>query len=172
MVLLQQQNQLERVMEANQSAERFGLTLTEQDAKLILEEQKKTLREQKRVEFGAGIAEKIIAEFCDSSYLDQDSYVETILRLQEIFYLYKNEMQDELTDEELLHLMRLQFEELCFGDLEYLEGTCLSNFAQAIRAGYDGHRNLCKQGEYARFDEVKRWDHELYLQALRELCWG
>lgn len=172
MVLLQQQNQLERVMETNRSTERFGLTLTEEDARLILEEHKNSLREQKRVEFGAGIAEKIIEEFCDSAYISQDSYVETIIRLQEIFYLYKNEMQDEITDGELLHLMKEQFEELCFGDLEYLEGTCLANFAQAIRAGYDDCLSLQEQGAYARFEEVKRWDHELYLQALRELCWG
>ena len=52
------------------------------------------------------------------------NYVETLVRLQEIFYLYKNEVQDNLTDDELLHLMKEQFEFLCFGDLDYLEGTC------------------------------------------------
>ena len=28
---------------------------------------------------------------------------------------------------------------LCFGNLDYLESTCLANFAEAIRAGYDFH---------------------------------
>ena len=53
---------------------------------------------------------KIIYEFCDSDFIDQNNYVDTIIRLQEIFYLFKNEMQDEITDDELLHLMKEQFE--------------------------------------------------------------
>ncbi len=166
MILLQQQNQLEKVMRTNQKTERFHLSLTEQDAKVILEERKNSLSEQKRIEFGEGIATKIIYEFCDSDYIDQSNYVETIVRLQEIFYQYKNEMQDEITDDELLHLMKEQFETICFGDLDYLESTCLANFAQAIRAGYDGYKSSAGYGEYLKFDEVKRWDYELYLETL------
>ena len=163
MILLQQQNQLEKVMRTNQKTERFHLSLTEQDAKVILEERKNSLSEQKRIEFGEGIATKIIYEFCDSDYIDQSNYVETIVRLQEIFYQYKNEMQDEITDDELLHLMKEQFETICFGDFDYLESTCLANFAQAIRAGYDGYKSSDGYGEYLKFDEVKRWDYELYI---------
>lgn len=169
--LLQQHNQLGKVLRLNRDTEKYGLVLSEQDAMLILEERKNSLREQRRVEFGEGIVPRIIYEFCDSDYIDQNNYVDTIIRLQEIFYLYKNEMQDEITDDELLHFMKEQFEEICFGDLEYLEGTCLSLFAQAIRAGYRGYTATDGLGEYGRLDEVKRWDYELYMEALRELCW-
>lgn len=171
MDLLQSTNQLAKVVETNQYTERFGLTLSEQDAQLILEHRKAALREQRRVEFGESIVPKIIREFCDSAYIDQENYVDTLLRLQEIFYLYKNEMNDEITDDELLHLMKEQYELLCFGDLEYLESTCLSDFAQAIRAGYNGYRETDGYGEYSRFDQQKRWDYELYLETLKELCW-
>lgn len=165
------QNQLAKVMETNQDTVKYGLTLSEADAQLIVSERGNALKEQKRVEFGAGISVKIIYEFCDSAYIDQNNYVDTIIRLQEIFYLYKNEMQDEITDDELLHFMKEQFETICFGDLDYLEGTCLSNFAQAIRAGYKGHQGSCGYGEYAQFDEVERWDYEMYLESLKNLCW-
>ena len=171
MILLQQQNQLAKVMETNQATEKFGLVLSEEDARLILGERKEALREQRRVEFGEGIVPKIIYEFCDSDFIDQNNYVDIIVRLQEIFYLFKNEMMDEITDDELLHFMREQFEEICFGDLDYLESTCLANFAQAVRAGYGGYKSSQGYGEYARFDEVKRGDYELYLEALRDLCW-
>ena len=87
----------------------------------------------------------------------------------DIFYLYKNEMEDEITDDELLHLMKEQFENLCFGDLDYLEGTCLDLFAQAIRAGYSGYEAPGGRGEFEKFDLVKRWDKELYLAALMDL---
>ena len=86
--------------------------------------------------------------------------------------MYKNEMDDELTDDELLHLMKEQFEEICFGDLDYLEGTCLNLFSQAVRAGYQGYQRSEGHGEYAKFDEVQRWDYDLYYKALKELFWG
>ena len=159
------------MMETNQKTKHFGLILTEQDAKLILQERNHTLREQRRIELGESIIPKMIYEFCDSDFIDQNNYVSTMIRLQEIFYLYKNEIQDEITDDELLHLMKEQFDQICFGDLEYLEGTCLYHFSQAIRAGYHEYQSSDGYGEYAKFDEVKRWDYELYLQTLKELRW-
>lgn len=171
MVLLQQQNRVSEVMKTNQITEQFGLALSEEEAGLIAAERIRVLRRQKRVEFGGGILPKIIYEFCDSEFIDQNNYVDTIIRLQEIFYLYKNEMRDEISDDELLHFMKEQFETICFGDLNYLEGTCLSIFAEAVRAGYRGYQEADGYGQYAEFDEVKRWDHELYLDTLRELCW-
>ena len=172
MIYLQSQNQLAKVMETNRTTEKWGLVLNEQEAKLILEERAHALRQERRVEFGPGIAEKVIYEFCNSDFINQENYVDTIIRIQEIFYLYKNEMQDEITDDELLHLMKEQFENLCYGDLDYLEGTCLDNFAQAIRAGYEGHKKTDGYGQYAAFDQEKRWDYELYYETLKELCWG
>ena len=65
--------------------------------------------------------------------------------------------------------MKEQFETVCYGYLDSLEGTCLSNFAQAIRAGYRDYSETDGYGEYVSFDEVPRWDRKLYLEALREL---
>lgn len=169
MAVWQQKQQLAKVIETNRMTAQYGLTLSEGDAELLAAEQRVTLKEQQRLEFGEGIMPRIIAEFCDSDFIDQDHYVEILIKLQEIFYLYKNEMQDEISDEELLHFMKEQFETVCFGDLEYLEGTCLMIFAQAIRAGYRGYQATAGHGEYAALDEVKRWDYELYLQALYDL---
>lgn len=80
-------------------------------------------------------------------------------------------MMDEISDDELLHFMREQFETVCFGDLEYLEGACLAVFSQAVRAGYRGYQESEGRGEYAAFDEVKRWDYDLYYETLKELLW-
>ncbi len=171
MLLLQKQNQLNKVIETNQRTKQYGLFLSKRDAELILEERNHALQEEQRVEFGESITLKIINEFCGSDYIDQSNYVTTVVRLQQIFYLYKNEMNDEITDDELLHFMNEQFEFICYGDLDYLEGTCLNIFSQAIRAGYRGYRSSEGRREYAGFDEVKRWDYELYLDCLKELCW-
>lgn len=162
--------QVGRLLETNQYTERYGLILSEEDANLLVAERKEVLKEQRRVEFGNSILPKIIYAFCDSSYIYQDNYVEMMTRLQEIFYSYKNEMLDEITDEELIYFMKEQFEGNCFGDLEYLESTCLAIFGQAIRAGYRGYQRTKGKDEYRQFDEVVRWDKELYLEVLNELC--
>ncbi|MCI9335837.1 MAG: hypothetical protein HFI98_14130, partial [Lachnospiraceae bacterium] len=139
------------------------------EAQLLVAERGEVLRKERRVEFGQGILPKIIDTFCDSAYITQDSYCDTLIRLQEIFFLYKNEMLDEITDDELLEFMREQFDGVCCGDLDYLEGTCLDLFAQAIRAGYSGYEATGGRGEFEKFDLVKRWDKELYLAALMDL---
>ena len=72
--LLSDTNQLATVMETNQYVQQFGLTLSEQDAQLILDNRKAALRTQHRIEFGEGIVPKIIREFCDSPYIDQNAY--------------------------------------------------------------------------------------------------
>ena len=167
--LLQNTTQLPEVLETNRYTERFGLTVSEQDAQRILENRKRTLQEQRRVEFGSGCVTKLMYEFCDSAYIDQNNYVDTIIRLQDIFYLYKNEMNDEMTDDELIHLMKEQYEKLCFGDSDYLESTCLAEFAQAVRAGYRGFRETDGYGAYSAFDRQERWNDELYEETLRNL---
>ena len=167
--LFTERNQIQKMLETNRKTEQFGLELTKEDAKFLVEARGEELRKQKRVEFGEGILPKVIFAFCDSSYLSQVNYVETIMRLQEIFYLFKNESMDLLNDDELLVFMREQFEQTCFGDLDYLEDTCLENFAQAVRAGYRGFQKSGGSGEYEQFDEVTRWDRELYMEALMDL---
>lgn len=167
--LMSKQTQVKEVLARNRDTEKFGLALSEREAQLLVAERGEVLRKERRVEFGQGILPKIIDTFCDSAYITQDSYCDTLIRLQEIFFLYKNEMLDEITDDELLEFMREQFDGVCCGDLDYLEGTCLDLFAQAIRVGYSGYEATGGRGEFEKFDLVKRWDKELYLAALMDL---
>ncbi len=167
--LMSAQTQLAQILETNQYTEKFGLALSQESAELLTAERLDVLKKERRVEFGQSILPKIIYAFCDSSFITQENYRDILSRLQEIFYCYKNEMLDEITDDELLEFMREQFETVCFGDLNYLEGTCLDVFAQAIRAGYSGYQESGGRGEFEQFDIVKRWDKELYLTALSEL---
>lgn len=163
------ENQMKALKETNKDTEQFGLVLTEEDAAILVNERMDALKRQGRVEFGEGILPQLILAFCDSSYLNQDNYRDSLARLQEIFYEFKTESLEQLTDEELLNFMREQFDDICAGDFDYLEGTCLKNFAEAIRAGYQGFIGNDGRGQYERFDNVTRWDKELYLQVLNEL---
>ena len=126
-------NQLQGIEEMNEKTQKFGLVLAVEDAKMLVERRRETLQEQQRVEFGEGILPKLIFAFCDSAYICQNNYADTLMRLQEIFYLYKNESMDELTDDELLEYMKRAFDGECEGSLEYLEETVLEEFARNIR---------------------------------------
>lgn len=160
------------VLEAcNEKTEQFGLVLSgEQQAELI-RCRDESLKRYERVELGRGILDQIIFCFCDSQYLNQENYSETLNTLQDIFYRFKNEAMDQLTDEELLTFMREQYEDVCGGDTDYLAGTCLERFAEAVRAGYTGFKGTSGKGEYEQFDQEQRWDSSLYYQAAKELFW-
>ena len=116
------------VLACNEESEHFGLTLSGEDALAVMESRNESLKKHQRVEIGPCVTKKIIHLFCDSQYIWQDNYVKTLKRLQDIFFLYKNESDDLVSDDELLTFMQEQFEGVCFGDLDYLETTCLQRF--------------------------------------------
>lgn len=151
--------------------EKFGLSLSQEQAKELIAGRNASLKKYQRVEFGKGILDKLMYVFCDSQYIDQGNYAQVLESLQDIFYRFKNEAMDRLTDDELLEFMREQYENVCFGDLDYLENTCLERFSRAIRAGYDGCRKSGGKGEYGQFSEEQRWDSELYMDVLKEMFW-
>ena len=177
MLAAQQKQELERVLECNRKTEQFGLVLSQEEANNLMVSRKNALRDSQRLELGEGILPKIIYAFCDSQFINQDTYADTLAELQDIFYTYKNETQDGLTDDELLDFMRKQFDEICFGDLEYLRNTCLERFARAVRAGYqnqmqsrlrDEYALREKENEYDKLSEETRWDYEVYKMRLED----
>ncbi len=152
----------------NEETARFGLALSEEDVLMVADSLVCDLREQERSELAGGIAPKLVDAFCDSPYLMQETYAETLCELQSAFYLYKEESEDLMSDGELIAMMRECFDEVCNGDVEYLAGTCLERFARAVRGGFDGFHETGGSRVYWMFDEEVRWDYELYLEALRD----
>lgn len=174
----QQGHELERVLECNKKTEQYGLVLTQEDATKLLEYRKSSLKDSNRIEFGKGVLPLIIDYFCDSGYVNQENYADTMSEIQEIFYTYKNEAQNELTDEELLSFMRRQYDEVCFGDIEYLRNTCLERYTRATRSGF--HRDMQSrlrdeytlrdtENEYSKLSEETRWDYDLYKLKLEDM---
>ena len=135
MEVLAGQNQVQKVMDMNQKTERFGLSLTQEDAELLVERKMECLKEQQRVEFGETILSKLIDTFCDSPYISAGDYEETLQTLIQMFYDAKNEMQDRIGDDRLLTYMKTAFDGPCRGSLELLAGSVLPQAAAAIRAG-------------------------------------
>jgi hypothetical protein len=133
---LVQKQAVEEIQKCNDFTAQFGLTLTYKDAVELVETRSHALKSNGRVEFGGGVIEKLIWEFCDSPYISMHNYAETIHELTEIFYYYKNETLDLMSDDELIKFMKFCFDGNCQGSLELLSGRELANMARNLRYGY------------------------------------
>lgn len=172
--LMQLQNTEEEItglLACSEKTGQYGLTLTREEAAKLIASRNDSLKKYRRVELGRGMLDKLVYTFCDSEYINNDNYLETLEELLELFYKFKNELGDKLSDDELLAFMKEQFEGVCFGDLEYLSGTCLERFAASVRAGYKGFRKTQGKGEYEALSSEQRWDSGLYMEALKEQFW-
>ena len=124
------------IMKCNNRTVKFGLVLTEAQALALVETRSFALKENGRIEFGGGVIDKIINEFCDSPYLSMHNYEETLHELLEIFYYYKNETLDLIGDDDLIKYMKSAFDGICQGSLELLSGRELYMLARNLRYGY------------------------------------
>jgi len=125
----------------------YGLMLKEEDVKEIIKTRDLALKKSGRIEFNGQIINKIIITFCDSPYISQYNYSDTINELVEIFYNYKNETLDYMSDDELIEIMKEYFDNYCQGSLELLEGKVLYKIADNIRNGVRDYTNLDNEKE-------------------------
>lgn len=123
------------IKKCNEYTNKYGLILSDNQINNLLERKNETLKETGRIEFREGIIDKLIKEFCDSPYINQENYAETLYELIEIFYEYKNETMDLITDDELIEFMKKSFDGIAKGDLEYLSGTVMYKMRENLLSG-------------------------------------
>ncbi|MBS5484818.1 MAG: hypothetical protein KHX37_08335 [Eubacterium sp.] len=75
LVMLMEKYQVENILRVNEHTEKFGLTLSMEDARVLAKSKNETLKEEQRVELGESILPKIILCFCDSNYIDQNNFI-------------------------------------------------------------------------------------------------
>ena len=131
-----QKQAVDEVIKCNNYTARFGLVLTQAQAIELVETRSIALRDNGRIEFGGGVIDKIIKEFCDSPYISMHNYTQTIHELLEIFYYYKNETLDLVSDDDLIKHMKTAFDGVCQGSLDLLSGRELDRLARNLRSGY------------------------------------
>jgi hypothetical protein len=136
-----------KIIKCNKITSSFGLALSHAEAAELAATHAKSLIGYGRVEFGGGIINKIIMKFCDSSFLTQYNYAETLNDLIEIFYYFKNETLDEIGDDELISLMKEYFDYNCQGSVELLQGRELEALSRRIRYGIHNHLNQYEDTE-------------------------
>ncbi|MGN1330976.1 MAG: DUF6323 family protein [Clostridia bacterium] len=144
-----EKNEIADIKKCNEYISQYGLILSDNQIKSILEKRREILKETGRIELRKGILDKLIKEFCDSPYMNQENFVQNLYELIEIFYEYKNETMDLLTDDELLDFMKKSFDETAKGDLEYLSGTIMYKMRENLLKGkpLDYNEKECEEDE-------------------------
>lgn len=135
LTLYQIQRGMQEIRACNEFSGKYGLVLSDAEVRELAECRKKALKDADRVEFGGGIMPKLIRAFCDSPYLDRESYAETLADLQEAFYYFKSEAEETFSDEELVEYMAEVFNERAQGSVDYLTTLSLEELCRDVREG-------------------------------------
>lgn len=134
----------DHILQCNKATEKYGLILTEHQALSLAQTRTTSLKENRRIEFGTGIVDKIIMAFCDSPYLSQENYEDTLHELISLFYELKNLTEDRVSDRDLMEFMKQAFDNGCRGSLELLSGEAM-RLSEHIHCG--GTIKIFRQNE-------------------------
>ena len=128
------------IKKCNEVTMRYGVTLSDTQIENLINKRFESLKSTGRIEFGDGILKELIEAFCDSPYIIQENYEETLEELQDIFYFFKGEAMDQIADDELIEFMKEYFNGECQGSIEYLSGTNLEELCRDTRYGLNRER--------------------------------
>ncbi|MGL5354313.1 MAG: DUF6323 family protein [Clostridium sp.] len=124
----------------NEVTIKYGVTLSDIQIGSLINKRFESLKNTGRVEFGNGVLKDLIEAFCDSPYIIQQNYEETLEELQDIFYFFKGEAMEQIPDDELIEFMKDCFNGQCQGAIEYLSGTNLEELCRNTRYGLNKER--------------------------------
>ena len=140
--------QLTRQMEAcNRMSRHYGLSLGYSQMQELEERRYRALADYGRIEFGEGILQALVQMFCDSPYLTQENYAAVLAELQDIFYYFKSESMDSLTDEELLEVIRTLFNGKAQGSTACLSETSMETLCCYLRESWSDENPTDGEGE-------------------------
>lgn len=108
--ILKEQALLE-ILKCNEETQQYQLTLSKEEATLLIDTRRDALKATDRIEIGGGTINKLIEHFKDSPYISQYNYASTMSELIETFYYFKNETLDEVSDDDLMDLMKESFDQ-------------------------------------------------------------
>ncbi len=131
-----QKQAVNEIIKCNDFTAKYCLALTNEQAVELVETRTYSLKANGRIEFGGGVIDKIIKEFCDSRYISMHNYTEILHELIEMFYYYKNETLDLISDDDLIKFMKEAFDGVCQGSTDLLSGRELAKMARDFRYNY------------------------------------
>lgn len=126
---------ISEILKCNEKTSQYQLTLSKEEAILLIDARRDALKATHRIEIGGGTINKLIEHFKDSPYISQYNYVSTLGELIDTFYYFKNETLDTISDDELMDVMKELFDGQCRGSMELLQGREMERVAHDVRFG-------------------------------------
>ena len=123
---------VQALRKCNDVSQRYGLSLDERQIQSLAQARSEALQYAARIEMGESVLPRLIYAFCDSPYINRDDYAATLATLQDLFYTFKNETEDGLSDDELIEALRTVFNGKAQGSLDYLENLTTSDLWHAL----------------------------------------
>lgn len=117
---LQPQTEQE-ILTKNAHTAAYGLVLTAAQAAALAQTQTESLLKSGRIAFGGGTVGKLIDAFCDSPYMTQAHYEDSLHTLIGLFYDSKTATHDRVSDDALIQYMKTAFNGDCHGSFALLE---------------------------------------------------
>lgn len=142
-----------QILSLNEKTEQFGLALSAADVSALIQTRAEALSANGRIEIGSATIGRLVEAFCDSGYINQRDYPAIMHSLIDIFYYYKNETLDMISDDELIEFMKDSFENRCGGSLELLFGRDLQKLAENLRFGRKDYKNMNPEPDEPDEDE-------------------
>ncbi|MCL2157962.1 MAG: DUF6323 family protein [Oscillospiraceae bacterium] len=152
---------VENLVALNAKANNYGLTITESIAREIAVYRNEALVENERFETNSDAIARLTSAFLQTRYIEQDDFAATMGEIINLFYLIKNEIEDELSDDELIREMLKVFTETCFGSVELMQSKGLEKILRKYnffkdRKIWDDYENTNWEDYYDLQDESWR----------------
>lgn len=123
---------IDELLKLNSLTKTSGLVLSREDAKAVIQGRNVVLKYNGRIELGFEVTKELIKNFHDSGFVTEDNYIPLLNELHEVFYYFKNETEEKLSDQDLIQIMKNYFTNSCGGSIELLKGV-LEVFAADFR---------------------------------------
>ncbi len=140
--------QINEILKLNEETMSYRLMLSKEEIMQIMEVRNQVLTGYGRIELGTDVINKLIKSFYTSPFIEQDMYMLTLIELQEVFYYMKNETEDNISDDELIDILKDFFENYCRGSIELLQGREIESFARNQRIKYQQSDFFSERNEF------------------------
>lgn len=120
MIVYNLNKEILEIIELNKITDEYNLVLSKKQIVDLINNKNNTLKEIGRIEFNNEIIKKIIYNFYDSPYIDKEEYLNILKELINIFYIYRDNFDFILSDDQIIKYMRIKFNNYCNGSLDLL----------------------------------------------------
>lgn len=143
------------LLAVNQKTKKYGVQLTAEDIRHLIDDREQLLHSYGRVELGVDVTKRLAETFCTSPYIDRENVTSVLYDLHEIFYYVKNETEDAIGDITIIEKMKDYFDSACGGSLELLKSK-METFVEDYRSDalLKGSLYERDEGEWHQSDET------------------